>query len=336
MSNTLALVGDVGGTNARFALTDLSAPTVELHESKSLPNAEFASMQHAIEHYLAEVGARPARAALAVACPVGKDEIRLTNRAWSFSRSELERRLGLDQLRMINDFGAVAWAIPALQPEHLVTLHGNLELPLQGPISVLGPGTGLGVAQLVGSQAHGWHAVETEGGHIGFSPVGDEERAISAWLTAQHGRTSTERLLCGKGLSEIDAVLRGASAVLPAQMPQPGEASLLNPILREPADIVAAALEGHDHAARRTLARFCSVLGSVAGDCALIQGARTVVIAGGIVPRFIPFLRASAFRERFLAKGRMAALLESVPIHVITHAHPGLLGAATALRAKDL
>ena len=336
MSNTLALVGDVGGTNARFALTDLSAPTVELHESKSLPNAEFASMQHAIEHYLAEVGARPARAALAVACPVGKDEIRLTNRAWSFSRSELERRLGLDQLRMINDFGAVAWAIPALQPEHLVTLHGNLELPLQGPISVLGPGTGLGVAQLVGSQSHGWHAVETEGGHIGFSPVGDEERAISAWLTAQHGRTSTERLLCGKGLSEIDAVLRGASAVLPAQMPQPGEASLLNPVLREPADIVAAALEGHDHAARRTLARFCSVLGSVAGDCALIQGARTVVIAGGIVPRFIPFLRASAFRERFLAKGRMAALLESVPIHVITHAHPGLLGAATALRAKDL
>ena len=94
MSNTLALVGDVGGTNARFALTDLSAPTVELHESKSLPNAEFASMQHAIEHYLDLVGAKPARAALAVACPVGKDEIRLTNRAWSFSRSELERRLG--------------------------------------------------------------------------------------------------------------------------------------------------------------------------------------------------------------------------------------------------
>ena len=334
-ANTLALVGDIGGTNARFALTDLSSPTIDLLESKSLPNADFASVQHAIEHYLAGVSGTPVRAALAVACPVGKDEIRLTNRAWSFSRSELERRLGLQQLRMINDFGAVAWAIPALQAEHLVTLHGNLELPLQGPISVLGPGTGLGVAQLIGSQSHGWHAVETEGGHVGFSPVGDEERAISAWLTAQHGRTSTERLLCGKGLSEIDAVLRGASAVLPAQMPQPGDASLLNPALRDPAEIVAAALEGHDQAARRTLARFCSVLGSVAGDCALIHGARTVVIAGGIVPRFIPFLRASAFRERFLAKGRMAALLESVPIHVITHPHPGLLGAATALRAKE-
>ena len=337
-ADTLALVGDIGGTNARFALTDLTSPVVELLESKSLPNADFASVQHAIEHYLAGVSGTPMRAALAVACPVGNDEIRLTNRAWSFSRSELQRTLGFDELRMLNDFGAVAWAIPALQADHLVTLHGpstgsgQTPLPLRGPISVLGPGTGLGVALIVGSDGHGWHAVETEGGHVGFSPVGDEERAISAWLTAQHGRTSTERLLCGKGLAEIDAVLRGASAVLPAQMPQPGDASLLNPALRDPADIVAAALEGHDQASRRTLARFCSVLGSVAGDCALIHGARTVVIAGGIVPRFIPFLRSSAFRERFLAKGRMAALLESVPIHVITHPHPGLLGAATALR----
>ena len=178
--------------------------------------------------------------------------------------------------------------------------------------------------------------METEGGHTSFAPIGDEERAISAWLTAQHGRTSTERLLCGKGLSEIDAVLRGASAVLPSGLPVPGDTSLLKPALRDPAEIVAAALEGHDLAARQTLARFCAVLGSVAGDCALIQGARTVVIAGGIVPRFIPFLRSSAFRERFLAKGRMATLLESVPIHVITHPQPGLLGAATALRSSEL
>jgi glucokinase len=196
---------------------------------------------------------------------------------------------------------------------------------LQGPISVLGPGTGLGVALLVGSPQCGWQVVETEGGHVGFAPIGDEERAISAWLTAQHGRTSTERLLCGKGLSEIDAVLRSAGA----------ETSLEMPPLRDPADVVQAALGGHDIPARQALARFCAVLGSVAGDCALIHGARSVVIAGGIMPRFIPFLRSSAFRERFLAKGRMAALLESVPIHVITHPHPGLLGAACALRATE-
>jgi len=334
-TGALALVGDIGGTNARFALTDLSTPGVELLQSQSLANTDFASMQHAIEHYLASVGARPTRAALAVACPVGQDEIRLTNRAWSFSRRELQRTLGLDELRMLNDFGAVARSIPVLQREHLVTLHGDASAPLRGPISVLGPGTGLGVGLLVGSDAWGWQAVETEGGHVSFAPVGDEERAIAAWLTAQHGRTSTERLLCGKGLSEIDAVLRGASAVLPSQVPSPGEGSLLRPTLRPPPEIVATALEGHDGAARRTLARFCAVLGSVAGDCALVHGARTVVIAGGIVPRFIPFLRSSAFRERFLAKGRMAALLESVPIHVITHPHPGLVGAATALRCKD-
>ena len=276
--------------------------------------------------------AAPARAALAVACPVGSDEIRLTNRAWSFSRSELQRTLGLAELRMLNDFGAVAWAVPALATDHLVTLHGDPQAPLQGPVSVLGPGTGLGVAMLVGSEANGWQVVETEGGHVGFAPIGDEERAIAAWLTAQHGRTSTERLLCGKGLSEIDLVLRGA-AVPPAATLLPGESSLRRPTLREPAEIVAAALDGHDLAARRALARFCAVLGSVAGDCALIHGARRVVIAGGIVPRFLPFLRSSAFRERFLAKGRMATLLEAVPIQIITHPHPGLLGAACALRA---
>ena len=334
--NSLALVGDIGGTNARFALTDLSTPTIELLESKSLPNADFASVQHAIEHYLAGVSGTPIRAALAVACPVGKDEIRLTNRAWSFSRRELQQTLGLEQLLMLNDFGAVAWAVPSLDRGHLVTLHGDPTLPMHGPISVLGPGTGLGVALLVGSDAHGWHAVETEGGHVGFSPVGDEERAIAAWLTAQHGRTSNERLLCGKGLSEIDAVLRGSGAVLPGQLPQPGETTLRAPALRDPAEVVAAALGGHDQAARRALARFCAVLGSVAGDCALIHGARSVVIAGGIVPRFIPFLRSSAFRERFLAKGRMAPLLESLPVQVITHPHPGLLGAACALRATEL
>jgi glucokinase len=324
MSNKpFALVGDIGGTNARFALTDLSAPKIELLESQVLANAEFASLQHAIEHYLEGVSIQPDRAALAVACPVGSDEIRLTNRAWAFSRKELKNTLGLSELRMLNDFGAVAWAIPALSSDDLVTLHGQLEPSLKGPVSVLGPGTGLGVALLVGSESNGWHVVETEGGHIGFSPVGDEESEISAWLTARHGRTSTERLLSGKGLAEIDAALRGEDA-------------LHTPALRDPADIVTAALDGHDQVARRALARFCAALGSVAGDCALIHGARNVVIAGGIIPRFLPFLRSSAFRERFLAKGRMAALLESVPIHVITHPHPGLLGAACALRATEL
>ena len=318
----LALIADIGGTNARFALTDLSAPTAQVLDARSLDASAFASLQHAAEHYLAAVGVQPRRAAIAVASPVNGEEIRLTNRAWSFTRSELQSALGLDRLHVLNDFGAVAWSVPALSEAETITVHGSEDAPLQGPISVLGPGTGLGVAMLVGDDHH-WQVVETEGGHVSFAPLGEEELAIARWFTARFGRVSNERLLCGSGLSHIDAVLRGAVDHATGQHQD----------LREPADIVAAALEGHDLAARRTLARFCAVLGSVAGDAALIHGARTVMLAGGIVPRFVPFLRSSAFRERFLAKGRFAAYLESVTIRVITHSGPGLLGAAMSLRA---
>ena len=321
---SLALIADIGGTNARFALTDLSAPTAQVIDARSLDASAFASLQHAAEHYLAAVGVQPRHAAIAVASPVNGEEIRLTNRAWSFTRRELQRALGLDRLHVLNDFGAVAWSVPALADSEQITVHGNDDAPLHGPISVLGPGTGLGVAMLVGNDPH-WHVVETEGGHVSFAPLGEEELAIARWFTARFGRVSNERLLCGSGLSHIDAVLRGAVDHATGQHQD----------LREPADIVAAALEGHDLAARRTLARFCAVLGSVAGDAALIHGARTVMLAGGIVPRFIPFLRSSAFRERFLAKGRFAAYLESVTIRVITHNGPGLLGAAMSLRAHD-
>lgn len=318
----LALIADIGGTNARFALTDLSTPTAQVLEPRSLDASRFASLQHAAEHYLDDLDVRPRHAAIAVASPVNGEEIRLTNRAWSFTRRELRHALGLDGLHVLNDFGAVAWSVPALHSADQMALHGDEHAQLQGPITVIGPGTGLGVALLVGGPHH-WQVVETEGGHVSFAALGDEELNIARWFTARFGRVSNERLLCGSGLSHIDAVLRGAVDHATGQ----------HQALREPADIVSAAIDGHDLAARRTLARFCAVLGSVAGDAALIHGARTVMIAGGIVPRFLPFLRSSAFRERFLAKGRFAAYLESVNIRVITHPGPGLLGAAMALRA---
>ncbi|MDQ3287777.1 MAG: glucokinase [Pseudomonadota bacterium] len=329
----LELIADIGGTNARFALTDPTAPEPTVLQPQVLLNSEFASLQHAVGHYLSAVGVRPRRAAIAVASPVQEDEIRLTNRAWSFSRRELQESLQLDELRMLNDFGAVAWAVPALCADDCISLYGPAARPLAGPITVLGPGTGLGVAQLVGSDQDGWQVVETEGGHVTFAPIGDEEQAIARWLTSQFGRASNERVLCGKGLSHIDAVLRGTGlATATASTPGTHRSAAPKSGLREPADIVSGALEGHDLAARRTLARFCAVLGSVAGDAALIHGSRTVLIAGGIVPRFVPFLRSSAFRERFLAKGRFAQYLESVAIQTIAHPHPGMLGAAVALR----
>ncbi|MCE7032172.1 glucokinase [Lysobacter sp. GX 14042] len=324
MARHLALIADIGGTNARFGLTDPAAEAPELLQPLALRNADFASLQQAAGHYLATVGVQPGRAAIALACPVAGDQIRLTNRAWSFNRGELQAALGLDDLVLLNDFGAIAHAVPALGEGDRVRLWGPARDALTGPVSVLGPGTGLGVAMLVGSPANGWHVVETEGGHVSFAPLGEEEQEIARWTSARHGRTSWERLLSGAGLATLDAVLRTT----------PGGR---DPTVREPAEVVAAALGGHDVAARRALARFCAILGSVAGDIALVQGARTVMIAGGIVPRFVPFLRSSAFRERFLAKGRFAAYLEQVQVQVVTHAHPGLLGAAVALRmpARD-
>lgn len=324
-----ALVADIGGTNARFALTDLAAPQLELHAIDTLPCGEFASLQQAARAYLSRIDIQPKQAAFAVACPVDGDAIKLTNRAWAFSRSELQTMLGFERFEVINDFGAVAWAVPALSGADVVCLHGDPTLPQRGPISVMGPGTGLGVALLVGDAERGWQPVETEGGHVSFAPLGEEEQKIARWMTQRFGRTSNERLLCGVGLSHIDAALRDVGAG-----PNPlGDHAT---VLREPADIVEAALDGHDLNARRTLARFCAVLGSVAGDTALIHGAKSVMIAGGIVPRFIPFLQSSAFRERFLAKGRFAAYLEKVSIHVIVHPQPGLLGAASALRQAIL
>jgi glucokinase len=320
----LAMVADIGGTNARFALADLQAEATPLSHQQSLPCAEFASLQHAAEHYLESVGKRPTCAAIAVASPGGGDEIRLTNRAWSFSRRELQKSLGLDELDVLNDFGAVAWAVPALGAADVVTLHGEHGAPPRSPVSVLGPGTGFGVALLTGDAADGWKVIETEGGHVSFAPLGDEERQIAMWLNARFDRVSNERLLSGAGLSHIDAALASGGDL--------SQALDQRATFRDPALIVDAALAGHDLVARRALARFCAVLGSVAGDAALIHGAGTVMIAGGIVPRFIPFLRSSAFRERFLAKGRMAAYLESVAIRVITHDAPGLLGAAMYLR----
>ena len=322
----LAMVADIGGTNARFALANLQSGAAPLSQQRSLPCAEFASLQHAAEYYLESVGEKPTRAAIAVASPGGGDEIRLTNRAWSFSRRELQKSLGLDELDVLNDFGAVAWAVPVLAPADVEALHGEYRVPPSSPVSVLGPGTGFGVALLTGDATRGWNVVETEGGHISFAPLGAEEKQIAAWLNARFDRVSNERLLSGTGLSHIDAALASGDDLAPALDQRA--------TFRDPAAIVDAALAGHDLVARRALARFCAVLGSVAGDAALIHGARTVMIAGGIVPRFIPFLRSSAFRERFLAKGRMAAYVESVTIGVITHAAPGLLGAAMYLRNR--
>ena len=316
------LVGDIGGTNARFALAEPGSGRPGLHDIGVLATADFASLHQATRHYLDQLAVRPARAALAVACPVQGDDIRLTNRAWAFNRRELADSLGLTELQILNDFGAAALGVSALEAGEYELLHGRPETALADPVSVIGPGTGMGVALLLRDIDQRWQVIATEGGHISFAALGSEERRIHDWLAARHGRVSIERVLSGRGLSEIYAALSGVPA---AKRDTPDQA------LRPAADLLAAGLRGQDRPARDALARFCAILGSVAGDTALFHGARTLAIAGGIVPRFIPFLRSSAFRERFLDKGRFAAHLESVNILVVTHPEPGLLGAALSL-----
>jgi glucokinase len=325
-TSELVLVADIGGTNARFALADLDCgKRPQLHDEQKFSSDRFASLQQAARHYLSSVTgrARISRAAIAVACPVTGDEIRLTNRAWSFSRRELQAELALDELLVLNDFGAAARSIPALTDDEKMVLHHGPHSGPVAPISVIGPGTGMGVALITQFESENWHVIETEGGHVSYAPQGSEERMIHEWLSARHGRVSVERVLSGNGLGRLHAALSGRP---PSKSETPKE-SLLSPAV-----IVERALAGDDIVARRALARFCSILGSFAGDCALIHGARTVAIAGGIAPRFGSFLNSSAFVERFLDKGRFAAWLEAVRVVLVTHPEPGLLGAALTLR----
>lgn len=322
-ASRLDLLADIGGTNSRFALSDPAAPSIALHHVRSLRNADYQGLDAAIADYLDGLPEMPSRAAIGVASPVADDEISLTNLPWSFRASALRQRFGFQALHVVNDFGALAHAVPVLGEGDWSHVAGPRRAVLHGPVSVIGPGTGLGVALLVGSQDNGWHIVDTEGGHASFAPLDDSERAIEQWLRQQFGRVSIERVLCGEGLSQIDAVLRAQA-----------EGGALNPALprREPAAVSQAALSAGEPLAQQALSRFCAILGSVAGDMALTHGARTLVIAGGIVPRFLPFLRGSDFHRRFRDKGRMAGYLDAVSIHVITHPHPGLLGAACLLR----
>ncbi len=319
----LALIGDIGGTNARFALTNVSAPRPEILHEQTESDRDFRSLRDAAQHYLDSTGAKPTRAALAVASPIEGDEVKLTNRDWSFRRGDLERNLGIDDLRLINDFAAIAWAAPHLAAEHRLPIHGNVATPPHGPVTLIGAGTGLGVALLTGSTEQGWHVVPTEGGHASFAPTDDEERRIAAWLGVRHGRVSSERVLSGHGLSNIDACLRGLE---PVTAPDPITGA------RRSKEVVEAALSGNDPEAARALARFCRVYGAVAGDAALLHGANTVLIAGGVVLHFLDFFRASEFMDAFAAKGRHADYMRRMAVQVITHPNPGLLGAAVAVR----
>jgi len=313
------LVGDVGGTNARFALLDTEGRVRNLH---IFPAASYASLDAIIADYLERtVGRkRPPRAVIAVAGPVMDGEIEFTNLDWRISEGELLAQFEFEAVRLINDFAAQALACPLLGADSLRQLGPKLRGGADCPIVVLGAGTGFGVAGLARSE-RGDIAVATEGGHAAFAPSDDVEVEVWSQLRARHGRVSIERLLSGRGLYELYGVLADMRQREAVEVDEKG--------------VFDAAAKG-DELANETLDRFCGILGSVAGDLALSFGARGgVFVSGGIAPRMAERLATGTFRERFEDKGRLKAYVEQIPTSLVLHPYPALIGAGRELEMME-
>ncbi|MBV8778604.1 MAG: glucokinase [Alphaproteobacteria bacterium] len=314
-SSTTWLVGDIGGTNARFGLV---APDGTLLHSAVLADNDYPGIAEAIEAYLGQRGGlpRPRRGAIAIASAVAGDQIRMTNHPWSFSISALGKQVGLPGLRVINDFTAQALALPHLKHDERVTI-GRGAPEAGAPIGVLGPGTGLGVSGMIPSGRH-WMPLNGEGGHATMSPVTDRESDVLGALRRRLDHVSAERVLSGPGLVNLYSSLAEVDGV-PAQQ-------------YTAAQISNAETCKTDALCREATDMFCAMLGTVAGNLALTLGARGgVYIGGGIIPRLGDRFAASPFRERFEMKGRLQDYLAGIPTYVVTHKLPAFLGCAAAL-----
>ena len=316
------LVGDIGGTNARFAWID--EPTLQLQHVRTLPVIAHEGPAAAVRAYLdglpndlrTDAQRSPHRAALAIASPIQGDLIEMTNSHWRFSRQALQAELGLRSLTVLNDFEALALSLPGLGPQQL-RAHGAA-MQADATLAVIGPGTGLGVAGLVPTPA-GWLALPGEGGHATLSAADDFESQLLAHVRRTHEHVSAERLLSGIGLPLLHQAVaavwgRDGAVAMSAQ------------------DVVERGRDGSDALCARTLDAFCALLGGFAGNVALTLGARGgVYIGGGIVPRLGERFFASAFRDRFEAKGRYRSCLEAIPSALITDTLAALSGAVAAI-----
>jgi glucokinase len=308
---------DVGGTHARFALADIDGGAVTaLSEPVTLKTAEHASFQTAWEDFGRQVGELPHELAIAFAGPVGGEVLKLTNNPWVIRPALMKERLGVDRFTIVNDFGAVAHAVARLDDSAFAHVCGpEGPLPDEGVISVVGPGTGLGVAALLRQAGH-YTVIETEGGHVDFAPLDGLDDRILVELRRNFRRVSVERLASGRGLFNIYEAL-GAIEKRPLE-------------IRDDKALWQAALEGTDSLASAALDRLCLNLGAVAGDMALAQGAVAVVLGGGVGIRLGDYLPRSGFPDRFIAKGRFERRMEAMPVKLITYPQPGLFGAAAA------
>lgn len=312
------VAADIGGTHARFALAKVDeGRVVELGEPVKLRTAEHASFQTAWEEFGRRQGVElPPELAMAFAGPVEGPVLKLTNNPWVIRKALMKERLGVDRYTIVNDFGAVAHAVATLDEDCFSHLCGpDRPLPHPGMITVVGPGTGLGVAALLRRNG-AYQVIETEGGHIDFAPLDALEDQILDHLRKSFRRVSIERIVSGQGLLNVyEALARIEGRPVDFHEAQP---------------LWQAARDATDSLASAALDRFSLTLGAIAGDLALAQGATAVVIGGGLGYRLREHLPRSGFRDRFIAKGRFERRMDDMPVKLITYPEPGLFGAAAA------
>ena len=314
---------DIGGTHARFAIAEVAqGNVVDLSEPVTMKTAEHASFQTAWQAFDAMLDQPIPRAvAIAIAGPVTGEVIKFTNNPWIIRPALINERLDVDAFTLVNDFGAVGHAVAQAGAEHFEHLCGPDEpFASEGTISIIGPGTGLGVAH-IHRHAGGYHVQATEGGHVDFAPLDSIEDAILARLRHRFTRVSTERVVSGPGLVGIYETLAAIEGRAIQQL--------------DDKELWTLGMSGEDSLASAAVDRFCLSLGSVAGDIALAQGGfGGVVIAGGLGLRIKDILLRSGFDQRFRAKGRFEKLMAAIPVKLITPPQPGLFGAAAAF-AKE-
>lgn len=307
-----ALVADIGGTNIRFGLAGPGG----VQRPAAYRCADYPSPTEAARAYCTEAGARPSRAAFAVAAPVRGDSVRLTNHVWAFSIAGVRGELGLDRLEVVNDFAALALALPALTGDDLREIKPGTPAE-RAPKVVLGPGTGLGVAALVPVRS-GWVPLTTEGGHRDLAAATEREWQIVRHLGERFQHISVERVLSGPGLVNLYEAITRLSDDEPQSL--------------TPANVVAGARDRSSPACVEATNLFSSWLGAVASDLAVTFGAfGGVYLGGGILPKMDAAFDIDRFRERFLAKGRFRDYLRPIPVSLIERPNATLLGAARAL-----
>jgi glucokinase len=314
------VTSDIGGTHARFAVATIAEDgAITLEEPKTFRTDEHANFQSAWEAFRdACGGSLPEAVAMSVAAPIDSDVIRFTNNPWIIRPAQIGEMLGTRRVTIVNDFAAVAHAVARAEDKDFIHLAGpeDAPLPAAGAISVLGPGTGLGVALLLRNGKGSYHVQPTEGGHVDFAPLDQIEDTILARLRKRHIRVSLERVVSGPAIVDIYETLATV------------EDRAVH--VRDDVAIWTDGLQGRDSLAVEAVDRFCLSLGAAAGDIALAHGASGVVIAGGLGYRIREIIPKSGFADRFSAKGRFASRMAKLPVKLIIHPQPGLFGAAAA------